>query len=299
MRTSYAWVLGIALVACKFDSSGQVDGGVGGSSSGAVSGASTGPATTVAASDDTAGSASGASTAPATASSGASSSAETTADSSGPATTGSTGTDETSSSGGVLGCAGVLWIGNAPSPAGTTDQPLYDALSDAGQEITYVVDDQVTAADAAGYCVVLISAVADSADLLDEFELVDVPVVIWESSLFDDMGFGSSGIDEGAIDVEIVAPEHELAAGLDGIAQLYSGVGRVNWANAASATVIAQRPGEPYKAGLFAYEAGDLLEDGTVVPARRVGLPFCNAGDGTLQPDAIAIFLAAVTWAMA
>ncbi len=298
MRTSCGCLLGLALSACQFDSSGHGDGGVGGSSS-ATTLAGTGDGGSTAASTGDGGhSASGASGT----STGSSDPTETptstaaASDSSG-AVGSDSGGEGSSSSGAQPTCSGLLWVSNVDGPAGTTDQSLYDALSAAGHEITYALDDQVIADDATGYCAVLLSAVSDSSDILDEFELVDVPVVVWEYGLFDDMGFGSSGLDESAVDIEIIAPEHELAAGLDGTVVLYGGVGRINWAQTTTATVIAQRPGNPAKATLLAYEVGDVLEDGSLAPARRVGLPMCNAGSGTLQPDAITLLLAAVTWA--
>ncbi|HWB81234.1 MAG TPA: hypothetical protein VG755_39995, partial [Nannocystaceae bacterium] len=210
---------------------------------------------------------------------------------------------ESSSSGEPEDCVEILWVSNVMDPAGSTDEPLQDHLESLGYVITRIVDNVATAADADGYCVVLLSAVSDSSDIESEFHDVDVPVITWEFALFDNMGFavstGEYDLDEGATQIEIVDASHPLAAGLSGTVMLYEGVGRVNWSLAHNSAIVGVRTDDDQHASLFAYEAGDTLADGTIAASKRAGLPFSNALRGELQPAALDILAAAVDWATA
>lgn len=301
--------LGIAvavLAACNFDASGVAESGEADSSAGpgttTTMSTTTSPTSTttlegtatMADSGDTTTTAS-ATTTPADSSSSA---GESESDSS---SSGEQG--ESSSSGEPEGCVELLWVSNVMDPAGTTDEPLQDHLEGLGYVITRIVDNVATAADADGYCAVLLSAVSDSSDIESEFYAVDVPVIVWEFALFDNMGFavstGEYDLDDGATQIEIVDAAHPLAAGLSGTVTLYEGTGRVNWASAQNAAVVGVRTDDGTHASLFAYEEGDTLADGNIAAAKRVGLPFCNAEMGTLQGEALDILAAAVDWATA
>lgn len=293
------------LAACNFDASGVAEAG-GDESSGGVGSATTTMSATTSPTSTTMldGSAT-------VADSGETTTSSTTApaDSSSSGGEGDSGSSssaeqgESSSSGGPEQCVEILWVSNVLDPTGTTDEALYDRLVRMGYAITFIGDDVATAADAEGYCALVLSAVADSSDIAGEFHDVAVPVVTWEFALFDDMGFAVTtseyGLDEGATQIDIVDASHPLAAGLSGTVTIYEGTGRVSWAVAENAAVVAVRTDNAQHASLFAYEAGDALADGTIAASKRAGLPFSNALRGELQPAAIDIFAAAVDWATA
>ena len=290
-----------ALAACSFDASGVAENGADASTTGksdttSTTSSSTSPtSSTTLATTTTKGESSGE-----TSGVGSSSTTELDTSSSGNAEQG-----ESTSTGEPADCLDLLWVTNAVDPTGTTDQPLRDHLESLGYSITAVMDDQSVASDADGQCAVLISAVSDSGDVNGKFHDVAVPVVTWEFAVFDDMGFAvmtsDYDVDDGATDIVIVDATHPLAAGfaMDEVVTLYQGVGRVNWALADGAAIVGVRTDVATHASLFAYEADDLLADGTVAPAKRVALPFSNAEMGDLQPAALDLLAAAVQWAIA
>jgi hypothetical protein len=127
-----------------------------------------------------------------------------------------------------------------------------------------------------------------------------VPVVLWETWLYDDMGMsgGTSdsdyGTDEAATAVTISAPGHALAAGLDGTVTTGQAIG---WGvPASSADIIATVPGSDGHAAIFAYEEGDEMASGTA-PAPRVGFYFSDNTAAGLSDEGWTLFEAAVNWA--
>lgn len=281
------------LCACKFDASGAADGSASADESTtlgtAETSSSSGSSSTLTTSTTV-----GNTTEPGTSS--------TAVDSSGTTTSGSessSSAEQGSSSGEPEKCRELLWVSNEGDPSVTTDAPLQAHLESLGYVITTVADDQVELGDADGQCAVLLSAVSDSADIGATFHDVELPVILWEYGLFDDMGFGDDfALDEDVRQIEIVDDEHPLAADLSGTVALYDGIGRINWANVPNATVVATRTDDGSHASLFFYETGDLLEDGSDAAGKRIVLPFCNATDGTLRDEGLELLEAAVSWAI-
>jgi hypothetical protein len=99
----------------------------------------------------------------------------------------------------------------------------------------------------------------------------DVPLLAWH-------GYVQLGLAQRA-DVllardrlRIVHPADPVAAGLDGIAQIYCGPGRLTVADVGPDARVVARTVDEDRPAVFRYPAGARLADGTTAPAVRIGL---------------------------
>jgi hypothetical protein len=207
---------------------------------------------------------------------------------------------------GVLFVVGAAQLG----PADTAAEARLEALG-------FVVDVRtgalVKSTDADGRRLVVISSSVQSTDLGARLRDVDVPVLLWEPALFDDMRMTAAventdfGTRDDQLAIEVKTPSHPIAseAGLGaGTVQVVTRKDRFSWAHPlASADVIATFAsvnacgcGDAPRAAIFAYDAGDELAGGLTARARRVGM-FMN-DDTLLRLDAAGwkLFDAAIHW---
>ncbi|MHC4631231.1 MAG: hypothetical protein ACYS9C_08140, partial [Planctomycetota bacterium] len=102
------------------------------------------------------------------------------------------------------------------------DDVIKAYLEGLGHTVTYIDDDEdeaTTEAAAAAADVVFISESVSSGKMKNEITEVAVPMIVGEPYAWDEMGLTEGGGgDDAAVttDIEIVAPEHPLAAGLSG-----------------------------------------------------------------------------------
>lgn len=292
--------LAISLLGCSFDpgSGGGASAGVG--DSGTAMPADTGPSPTTAASQTTAVDSTGATpgtTAVATTgteTTGAPS--ETTGSSTSGASEGSTSTAST----GEPACIDVLWVRNVGEPT-AVDAAFIDRLEAAGFFVSEAQDDLVQAADADGQCAVVIAGSVDSADVGTKLRELDIPVLVIEYNLFDDMGFaldGSYGAADGDdLEILITDERHPLAAGNSGVVKIWDGGGRMSWALPLGADVAAVNAGFITQSVLFEFPVGAALIDGGTAQGLRIALPFMEGGSGTPTDDALEMFEAAIHYA--
>ena len=219
-------VLGFAVVAaCSFDSTGG----------GSLHGSSTSTGEQVSSSSDTA-------SRPESETDSTGSDASAGADAE--ATTSTHGLDGSSSTGQDEGsettaaaprCDRALWVTGNTDVANTVDAPLVARMVDLGFSIAVVNKAASSADDVGDHCVVVISDVGSSGDVNTKFRDVPVGVVVLEAGLYHFMAMVPTsgdawwGDDDGLI--TIVAPEHPLAAGLDGTVATYEGPARGNHAS--------------------------------------------------------------------
>jgi hypothetical protein len=163
--------------------------------------------------------------------------------------------------------------------------------------------------------VVLLSSSIFSLDVNAEYRDVAAPIVVWEPSLFDDLGMtvaeenGGCGVMASNGDGQIREPSSPLAAGLTGLVQLVSplrehgGSMRRIWTTfgtpGPSAQTVASWPGHPERALVFAYDRGSAMPGLGAAPARRVGLFLYDRMPPQLTEAGWAMFDAAVVWAAA
>ncbi|MEK7257900.1 MAG: hypothetical protein AAB316_24290, partial [Bacteroidota bacterium] len=192
-------------------------------------------------------------------------------------------------------------VGNTTLDAG--DTWVKTRLETLGFTVTLRDDDAVVAGDGSGKGVVVISSTCNSASIGAEFTNSNVPVVSWESVLFDDlkMTYGVDGTDFGGAtgnSVTIFDASHPLAAGLSGTVQVYSASNamRWGWTTNSSAAKVAKL-GTANRYGVFGYEKGAFMQEGFNAPARRVGLFMDNGTPQLLTANGIKLFDAAINWA--
>jgi hypothetical protein len=167
-----------------------------------------------------------------------------------------------------------------------------------GYTVTVVDDGLSTPADATGKRVVVISSTSSSANVNTKFRTVGVPVITWETALYDDLGMtaATGTFVAGQQNVVIAAPGHPLAAGLTGTVSVTSTAGELGQGSPnANATVVARLPGAT-TASTFAYEAGAAMP-GLAAPARRLALFMGDVTATTFTASGTALFDAAIAWA--
>ena len=169
---------------------------------------------------------------------------------------------------------------------------------------TVTVKDAASAAtaDANGKALVVISSTVNPTTLGTKFRTVAVPVLIWESGSFDNMGMtGSTNKDFGTktnqTQVSITNSSHPLAAGLSGTVTVVSAAKTFDWGKPnANAISVATLAGDTAKTGIFAYEAGAVMP-GLTAPARRVGLFVYDDTAASFTTNGTALLDAAIKWA--
>jgi beta-N-acetylglucosaminidase-like protein len=125
----------------------------------------------------------------------------------------------------------------------------------------------------------------------------EVPVVAWDGLV--ELGMAESA---GHVYLEdaltIVEPDHPLAAGLEGVVQIYRGPGTLRFGRPGPSATVVAIGGDPPRPVLFAYEAGAEMPGGKA-PARRVALflPPEALDPWLLGPRGRDLFDAAVGWA--
>jgi hypothetical protein len=221
-------------------------------------------------------------------------------------------------SAGAIG-ANILFISAMDDTTKASDDALKTFLEGLGQTVTYLDDDTVEAdmeKAAAAADVVFISESVSSGKVRTKITGVAVPMVITEAWAYDEMGL-TLGTGEGLAvatpNIEIVAPQHQLAAGLSGtvpvLTALTSARGAARFATGHAgndATVIA-RATLSDKASydvIWVYEKGAALPvapaDGSPQQAAdvRVCLGFDEQSYLVWNDNAYALFRAAINFAL-
>lgn len=208
----------------------------------------------------------------------------------------------------VVGTPGpeVLFVvGTVSIPSlNASDTAIRTRLEQTGFTVKAVQAPASTDLDAVGKALIVTSSTVASGDVATKFRDATVPVINWEQALQDDYGMtGNDGTDHSTIDgqfeLEILESSHPLAAGLQGIVTIVNDVDTFSWGFPVDSAIrIAQIPGEPTMFLLYAYEAGTVMSDGFVAPARRVMLPMGDDSFEMLTDDGFKLFDAAVEWAV-
>jgi hypothetical protein len=193
----------------------------------------------------------------------------------------------------------ALFVVADTAAVNAADQAVRQRLGELGLTVVTQSDGRVTAAEATGKRLVVISGSVASGDIGTMFTDVAVPVLTWEDALYDELGIAtSSGLEASAQRVDLVASAHPSAAALAGDVPVLTTPGGIRWGRpVASATVVARIAGARDRAAHFAIEAGAALTGGRIAPARRVGTFLDENWSHRLTPAGLALFDAAVVWA--
>jgi hypothetical protein len=160
---------------------------------------------------------------------------------------------------------------------------------------------EVTAADAAGKAVVIVSESVSSRVLGRKLAEVSNGAVILEPYALDDMGMTgkvaerSYGTRAGQKAVRI-GGSHPLAAGRTGRTVVVNAPARFGWGVPSKSAVIAATLEDRKRSAVFGYDVGAVMV-GATAPGRRVGWFATKDVPTRLNADGWALFDAAVRWA--
>ena len=183
-----------------------------------------------------------------------------------------------------------------------SDEAIRARLVSLGHTVTTIDQNTAVTGDANGKGLVVISSTVSAGTINTKFRDVTVPVINWETALQDDFGFttqanqGTSGTHSS---LTIENANHPLAAGLAAGTQTIANTPG-NFAfgiPGGNPIMIARINGSSSQACIYAYEKDAPMEVGTA-PARRVNLFLQNDTYVTLNANGLALFDAAVTWAI-
>ncbi len=199
----------------------------------------------------------------------------------------------------------LLFIVDSPElEAG--DLAIYKKLVEWGYHITLQTDDEDADFDLQGKDALLVSgSAAATRKMRGELTDINVPIVSWEPTLFDDFDWTGRRRDRDygyaqASNVEILSDSHPVAAGLSGTIQVTSDARELTWAVPhENADIIACMQGDASKPVIFCYDTGDTKINNTLAQARQVGLFFSEESPAFFTQESWNILGAAIEWAAA
>ena len=152
-------------------------------------------------------------------------------------------------------------VGNTTLTA--PDKALSNRLTALGFTVTVASSATVTAAAAADKTLVVLSDSVAPASVNTKFKAVAKPVLVLESTLFDDMAMTGkvAGTDYGTKGTQTqvaVSGTHPLAAGLAGKVTVVTAASAFNWGKPGASAAIGARVAVGTQATSFGYEAGEL-----------------------------------------
>ncbi len=196
----------------------------------------------------------------------------------------------------------LLVVGNSHLNNG--DAAVKSRLQHLGYNVMVKDAQWANASMAADKGLVLISSTVYSGDVGSKFRDVAVPVLTWESYLYDDMRMtgNSAGHDYGlshTSDAIIVGGTDQLAAGRSGRQHLLTNNQDLQYGKVmgSEARVIAHAPADPWMASIFAYDQGAQMAGGLRAPAVRIGFYLNNESAASWTNYGEALFDAAVRYA--
>lgn len=192
----------------------------------------------------------------------------------------------------------VLLVHGTTSP-GSGDVAVRNRVAALGYLVTYVQDSVSTTAMATGKVLVMVSSTCTAANVGNKFQGVTVPVLVWESGIYDDMGMTSAsglGTQTSQNQVAIQIPSHPMAAGLTGTVTVTTATGNFSWGTpVATGVAVATVPSNSARKTLWCYDAGAAMFSGNA-PARRAGIFLENTTATVLNTNGGNIVDAAVRW---
>ncbi|MBM3824815.1 MAG: hypothetical protein FJ404_18370, partial [Verrucomicrobia bacterium] len=147
---------------------------------------------------------------------------------------------------------------------------------------------------------VVVSESVSSGAVADAFKDVTKPVLMLEAFIADDMLVAVPGTAANQTQVDILNPDHPLAAGLSGAVDIYKAAKILSTFTSTStdAIKVASAVGQPDTGALVAFLKGAKMESDFVAPGRRVCLGLHSAVPEEYTSQARALFRAAVSWSL-
>lgn len=195
---------------------------------------------------------------------------------------------------------GLFVVGSTALTA--SDTMIRSRLQALGFIVTVKDGTSAQSTDANGKSLIVISSTVSPASVGTKFRTSAVPVIVWESGLFSNMGMtGSGNKDVGTsarqTQIQILSPTHALAGGLTGTITIYAPRETVSWGKPnTNAAKVASILGDSTKVAIFGYTAGSGMF-GLNAPAKRIGLFVFDTFPLSFNTNAWTLFDAAVLWA--
>jgi len=211
--------------------------------------------------------------------------------------------------------ADILFVTAEVDPLRAGDAPIVEFLEGLGHTVILIDDNEdepTTEAAAREADVVFISESVGSGNIRTEITEIETPIIVAEAWGWDEMGLNSDtqgGLTVASTNIDIVKPNHFLAAGLSGTVQVLDATGgsRLGTGIAGSqATVIARAAlsdGQTYDV-LYVYEKGAALPvapaDGSpqVAAEMRICFGFDELSVVNWNDNTYALLKAAVDYAL-
>ncbi|NQT27363.1 glycoside hydrolase family 9 protein [candidate division KSB1 bacterium] len=170
-------------------------------------------------------------------------------------------------------------------------------IQDDADTVAFHVDDKDV--------ILISSTVASVGNIRSQLININVPLISWEISLFDDYGWTGrkrdtdNGMTSGT-SIDIVNDSHPIAAGLSGTVQVTAQEEDLHWGVPnENGVIVATLEGNPDNATIFTYETGDLMYKDMIAKARRIGFCFSDESSTSFTEKGWQFFLQAVMWAKA
>jgi Domain of unknown function (DUF5122) beta-propeller len=194
----------------------------------------------------------------------------------------------------------ALMVVGSIVPLASADIKVRDRLITLGFTPVLVDDDVVTTADTAGKAFGFIASSTVQATLGTKLTNTALPLIVGDRVFYDEMGM-TSAVGQGAESVtaiDVVRPDHALAASLVGNQAVYSSARPATWGEpATSADVIATvTTAGGAKPTIFVYQPNDVMTSGLAAPACRIGLPAERTSLAKWGIGMFAFFDRAVRW---
>jgi len=175
-----------------------------------------------------------------------------------------------------------------------------------GYHLTIQADNDTLAFAVDGKDAVLVSSsIVSSRKIRTEIPNMDVPLISWEMTLFDDFGWTGrkKNTDYGRTlesALKLVNKNHPIAQGLEEIVSLFDVHTDVTWGwPNENADVIAVLASDTTKAAVFTYGTGSKMNKELTAKARQVGFCFTDDSPVAISDAGWQLFFSALSWAMA
>ncbi|MGC4091477.1 MAG: M23 family metallopeptidase [Polyangiaceae bacterium] len=195
----------------------------------------------------------------------------------------------------------VLFVAGSTS-LNSADTALRNRLQLLGFSVTVKSASSAVTADATGKALVVISSTVSPTSVNTKFRTVTVPVLTWESEIYDDMGMtptasGNFGTQGSQKQGTVLTPPSALDAGVTGTQNLTSSNSTFNWGKPSSSARVVTLTSDSTKTLIFGYAAGAAMP-GLTAPARRVGFFLGDTSATSLTGYGWAFFDRAVAWSV-
>jgi len=199
-----------------------------------------------------------------------------------------------------VGGAPVLYVVANPSALTASEIKVRNRLA-TSYNVTPVDDNTLTAADATGMALVIVSNSVSDSRVTNKLKGVETSVIWTKASLYDDNGLTAASANQGttsALAMTVTSTPHALSTARTGSQTLLNSSQTMNWADlGGDAEEVATLPNG--QVGIFAYHAGSELADGSTAAGCRIGVPFTNAAFNAINTTGWAFWDYAVAYGAA